>query len=28
MLLALREAQSKAPELQLVDGPLLDTAEG
>jgi small-conductance mechanosensitive channel len=27
MLLALREAQSKAPELQLVDGPLLDTAE-
>ena len=26
-LLALREAQSKAPELQLVDGPLLDTAE-
>lgn len=27
MLLALREAQSRAPELQLVDGPLLDTAE-
>jgi small-conductance mechanosensitive channel len=27
MLLALREAQSKAPELQLVDGPLLDTSE-
>jgi small-conductance mechanosensitive channel len=27
MLQALREAQSKAPELQLVDGPLLDTAE-
>jgi small-conductance mechanosensitive channel len=27
MLLALREAQSKAPELQLVDGPLLDTGE-
>ena len=27
MLLALREAQSKAPELQLVEGPLLDTAE-
>jgi small-conductance mechanosensitive channel len=27
MLLALREAQSKAPELPLVDGPLLDTAE-
>jgi small-conductance mechanosensitive channel len=27
MLLALREAQSKAPELQLVDGPLLDTTE-
>ena len=28
MLQALREAQSKAPALQLVDGPLLDTAEG
>jgi small-conductance mechanosensitive channel len=27
MLQALREAQSKAPELQLVDGPLLDTSE-
>jgi small-conductance mechanosensitive channel len=27
MLQALREAQSKAPELQLVDGPLLDTGE-
>jgi small-conductance mechanosensitive channel len=27
MLQALREAPSKAPELQLVDGPLLDTAE-
>ena len=27
MLQALREAQSRAPELQLVDGPLLDTAE-
>jgi small-conductance mechanosensitive channel len=27
MLLALREAQSKAPELQLVEGPLLDTSE-
>jgi small-conductance mechanosensitive channel len=28
MLLALGEARSKAPELQLVEGPLLDTAEG
>ena len=27
MLLALGEAQSKSPELQLVEGPLLDTAE-
>jgi small-conductance mechanosensitive channel len=27
MLQALREAQSKAPELQLLDGPTLDTAE-
>jgi len=27
MLLALGEARSKAPELQLVEGPLLDTAE-
>jgi len=27
MLQALREAQSRAPELQLVDGPLLDTSE-
>ncbi|MBS0416617.1 MAG: mechanosensitive ion channel family protein [Proteobacteria bacterium] len=27
MLQALREAQSKAPELKLVDGPLLDTSE-
>jgi small-conductance mechanosensitive channel len=27
MLQALREAQAKAPELQLVDGPLLDTSE-
>ena len=27
MLQALREAQSQAPELQLVDGPLLDTGE-
>ena len=27
MLQALREAQSQAPELQLVDGPLLDTSE-
>jgi hypothetical protein len=27
MLFALREAQSKAPELQLIEGPLLDTSE-
>jgi hypothetical protein len=28
MLLAIRQAQSKAPPLEVVDGPVLDTAAG
>jgi hypothetical protein len=28
MLLAIRQAQSKAPPLEVVDGPVLDTAPG